>query len=165
MFSSAKRSSSYATVGLESRVLGASPVGLVVMLYDGAIEAIDRAVALDEAGDQVQRGRLVGRACAIITEGLRVSLNKQAGGAIAENLDQLYDYMTRTLLTASSRRDMDAIRSVRALLQELRDTWNSIEAPTAGARPGATTGRPGGAHAAGAFAAAQPTAPRRVLTA
>jgi len=157
MFSSAKRSSNYATVDLESRVLGANPVGLIVMLYDAAIEAIDRAIALDQAGDQVQRGKLVGRACSLITEGLRVCLNKREGGAIAEQLDQLYDYMTRTLLSASSRRDLDGLRGVRSLLADLREAWHSIEPPTAApSQPGMP---------AAAAPGASPGLPRRVLTA
>ena len=58
-----------------------------------------------------------------------MSLDHEAGGAIARNLDALYDYLGRRLLQANVRDDVEAIDEALALLRQIKSAWDGI-APT-----------------------------------
>jgi flagellar protein FliS len=75
----------------------------------------------------VAKAGLLHRVGAIIDE-LRCSLDHAAGGTVAANLDRLYDYMMRRLLTANLKNDVAAIDEVTKLLREVRDAWIAIPA-------------------------------------
>ena len=118
---------SYHRVGVESGVCGARPIDLVIMVYEGAIEAIGRAATEMRAGDIEAKNRTITRAIRIIDEGLRAPLDLRAG-EIAGNLADLYDYMTRRLLQGSARNDAAMLDEVRGLLLELKSAWDEIVA-------------------------------------
>ena len=65
-------------------------------------------------------------AIAIIDNGLRASLDREAGGQIASSLDSLYDYMSRQLLTANLQNKPEMLEEVHRLLSDLRGAWNTI---------------------------------------
>ncbi|UQY42735.1 flagellar export chaperone FliS [Mixta hanseatica] len=116
----------YAQVGVESAVMSATPHQLVVLLFDGALSAMKKAVILMEQGDIPGKGQALSKAINIITGGLRAGLNHEAGGEIAANLDGLYDYMTRRLLHANLHNDAEAIAEVERLLTNIADAWKEI---------------------------------------
>ena len=118
---------SYHQVGVESGISGARPIDLVVMVYEGAIEAIGRAATEMRAGEIDAKNRTITRAIRIIDEGLRAPLDLRAG-EIAGNLADLYDYMTRRLLQGSARNDAAILDEVRGLLLELKSAWDEIVA-------------------------------------
>jgi flagellar secretion chaperone FliS len=127
MFGTTSRGvNAYAKVGLETGVSSASPHKLIVMLYDGALAAIMTAITQMKAGNIQEKGKAISKAIRIIDDGLRASLDKEAGGEIARNLDALYDYMSRRLLEANINNSPEMLDEVRALLADLRDTWNQI---------------------------------------
>lgn len=107
------------------RVEGADPHQLIGMLYDGAIERITQARRHVRTGDVAAKGATIGKAIAIIGE-LRASLDMKAGGALAERLDTLYDYINRRLLFAQLNDDERALAECTDLLGEVRDGWNGI---------------------------------------
>lgn len=118
----------YSQVGVETGVAAASPNRLIVMLYDGAIEAIAQARAHLAAGRVADKGHALSRAIAIIDEGLRACLDP-AGGEIAAHLAELYGYMCRRLLLAGAKNDAATLDEVVTLLAELRGAWASIDTP------------------------------------
>lgn len=118
---------SYHQVAVESGVSGARPIDLVIMVYEGAIEAIGRAATEMRAGEIEAKNRSITRAIRIIDEGLRAPLNLRAG-EIAANLADLYDYMTRRLLQGSARNDAAILDEIRGLLLELKSAWDEIVA-------------------------------------
>jgi flagellar protein FliS len=127
---------SYAKVGVETGVLAASPHKLIVMLFDGAVVALRTAALQMASGNVPEKGKAISKAIEIIDNGLRASLNKEAGGQIAENLDSLYEYMSARLLTANIKNDSVILDEVQGLLVELRDAWNAIGAqPLTAAAP------------------------------
>lgn len=115
----------YNQVRVESGVAGARPIDLVVMVYDGAIEVLGKAVAQLNAGDIAAKNQSVSRAIRIIDEGLRAPLDMRAG-EMATNLAGLYDYMTRRLLQGSARNDSAMIEEVRNLLLDLKSAWDEL---------------------------------------
>ena len=117
----------YSQVGLETGVAVGSPHALIIMLYEGAIRWIAEATKALAAGETAAKGEAVSRAIAIIENGLKASLDRERGGAIAGQLGDLYDYMTRRLLLGSLRQERQPFDEVVSLLRELRDTWASID--------------------------------------
>lgn len=113
----------YAQVGVESAVLSASPHQLVVLLFDGALSAMKKAIILIEQGDIPGKGQAISKAINIISNGLQSGLNHEVGGDLAANLDSLYDYMTRRLLQANLHNDINAINEVVELLNNIADAW------------------------------------------
>jgi flagellar protein FliS len=116
----------YANVDLETGIASASPHKLIVMLYDGALVALRTARANMAANNIPAKGVAISKAITIIDNGLRVSLDREAGGTIAENLDALYDYMSRRLFQANLQNDVAIVDEVHGLLADLREAWAAI---------------------------------------
>jgi flagellar protein FliS len=130
MFGSAKNgANAYARVGIETGVAAASPHQLIVMLFEGALVAVSSALQSMQTGDIPLRGQAISKAITIIDNGLRASLDKEAGGEIAESLDALYDYMSRRLLMANLKNQPAMLEEVYRLLSELKAAWDGIGAP------------------------------------
>ena len=131
MFGSMKKGvNAYVNVGVETGVLAASPHQLILMLFEGAEASLRSAMLQMKAGDIPAKGRAISKAIDIIQNGLRASLDKKAGGAIAENLDALYEYMGTRLLQANLNNSPEMIQEVLGLLGELHGAWKAI-APAA----------------------------------
>jgi flagellar secretion chaperone FliS len=127
MFGTMKRGvNAYANVGLETGIASASPHKLIVMLYDGVLAALAKAKGNMAAGNIPAKGAAISHAITIIDNGLRVSLDLNAGGEIAENLDALYDYMSRRLFEANLKNDVAIVEEVHRLLSDLRGAWVEI---------------------------------------
>lgn len=127
MFSSAHSpSDAYALVGVETGVMSASPHKLVLMLFDGALLAIAMARQAMATNKIAEKGEEISRAINIISNGLKVSLDTQAGGELAARLGALYDYMCNRLLQANLRNEAAALNEVDALLRELKTAWEEI---------------------------------------
>lgn len=116
----------YATVAVQTGVAAASPLQLIVMLYDGASLAIASAAEHLRNGNIVGKGQSIAKAIDIIANGLKVSLDREAGGEFAGRLAALYDYMVTRLLHANLYNDDAALREVSALLAELKGAWEEI---------------------------------------
>jgi flagellar protein FliS len=132
--------SAYAKVGLETGVTAASPHRLISMLFEGAITAITNATRHTAAREIEAKGKALSKAIAIIENGLRASLNKEAGGSIAQSLDALYQYMSTRLLEANAANDVARMEEVSGLLRDLKQSWDAIgDSQTAPAAPSAPT--------------------------
>lgn len=117
----------YAQMGLETGVVAASPNKLVVMLYEGAISACRNAINHMKEQDIQRKGEMISKAILIIESGLRLSLDKKAGGEIAQSLDALYGYMTQRLTLANIHNQVANVEEVIALLTEIKSAWEAIE--------------------------------------
>jgi flagellar protein FliS len=118
----------YRSVAAHSGVDAADPHRLITMLMDGVLERLAAARGAMEHGDKEARNRLIHRAVAIIDE-LRASLNLEAGGQIAANMADLYDYCGRQLMRANLENRPGALDEVAKLLREIRGAWIQIPAP------------------------------------
>jgi flagellar protein FliS len=95
------------------------------MLLDGALERIAGARGAIEHNSPEARNRLLHRTVAIIDE-LRSSLNLAAGGEIAANMADLYDYSGRLLMRANLENRIDLLDEVSHLLRDIRSAWIQI---------------------------------------
>ncbi len=118
----------YRSVAAHGGVAAADPHQLIVMLLDGALERIAGARGAIEHSSPETRNRLLHRTVAIIDE-LRGSLNLAAGGDIAANMADLYDYSGRLLIRANLENRTDLLDEVSHLLREIRSAW--IQIPSA----------------------------------
>lgn len=127
MFASySNKASAYAKVGVETDVTSASPHKLILMLYDGALAQIHSAKLAMANKNIPVKGQHISKAIDIIINGLKVSLNMEAGGELAERLDALYDYMSERLLYANLHNNSSALDEVVELLESLRSAWADI---------------------------------------
>ena len=117
----------YSQVGVSSGIEQASPHRLIQMLMDGAIEKVAMAKGFMERNEISKKGGHISWAISII-EGLRSSLDKNAGGDIADNLDDLYDYMIRRLIRSNSENNPDLLDEVVSLLRSIKNAWEEIPA-------------------------------------
>jgi flagellar protein FliS len=122
----------YRSTAVHSGVDAADPHRLVVMLMDGALERIAAASGMMKNGNGVEKAQLLHRAVAIIDE-LRSTLNMKAGGAIAANLDALYEYMCQRLMQANAQNKPEWLDEVSRLLGEIRSAWLQMPQANRGA--------------------------------
>jgi len=121
----AARFQQYQDIGSAAVAFDANPHRLIAMLYDGLIERLGRAESAAERQDTHQRVAQLGSAMAII-EHLKLILDMDAGGEIAQRLDALYDYCLRRLMQANAGQDADGIREVSRLLMTVKSGWDQI---------------------------------------
>ncbi|VAX10599.1 Flagellar biosynthesis protein FliS [hydrothermal vent metagenome] len=117
----------YNKVGVSSGVESASPHRLIQMLMVGALEKINTAKGHMKRGEVSPKGGNISWAISII-DGLRASLDLDTGGEIAQNLDDLYDYMTRRLARANVENDADILDEVASLLRSIKSSWDEVPA-------------------------------------
>ena len=117
----------YKAMAVEGGVRAADPHALTLMLYDGALEAVRVAQGHLAAGRAAEKGAALAKAARIVEEGLKASVDRPAGGQLADRLVQLYDYLTMRLLQANLRNDRRALEEVGQLLGELRSAWAQIK--------------------------------------
>ena len=115
----------YKDTKVRTAIDDASPHRLVKLLLDGALERIALASGAMERGDIAVTGEAIGKSISIL-DSLRVSLDHEQGGAVAANLEQLYDYMTRRLLEASAAQDTELLAEVMRLVKEIKSAWEEV---------------------------------------
>jgi flagellar protein FliS len=124
--SSLRDANAYARIGVESGILSASPHQRIVMLFDGYQTSIRVARLHLQAGNIAEKGNAITKAINIVSQGLRASLDHEQGGEIAEQLDQLYDYIIRLLLRANLNNDEAALTTAAELLENIAAAWSTI---------------------------------------
>jgi flagellar protein FliS len=126
VIAASRAAQAYRRVESESR----SPLELVVMLYDGALRFVAEARDAHARKDVRARGQAISKALAIIGE-LQNTLDMEKGGAVAEQLDNLYIYISSRLLDVTLKHDVSACDEVQKLLTPVRDAWSqaSTQAP------------------------------------
>jgi|ERR1051325_9065388 flagellar protein FliS len=123
----------------------APPGQLVLMLYEGAVRFLDRAMSGFDIDDPAESNETINnniiKAQNIVFE-LNVTLNIEQGGELAMTLRKLYDYMDRRLMEANLKKDKAIVKEVHDRLVTLRDAWSQMlngqgQAPLDESKPGA----------------------------
>lgn len=120
-----KAASQYGRVATESEVAYASPHRLVQMLMEGALDKVATAKGLIERKDYAGKSHQITWAQSIVN-GLRCSLDPQAGGEIANNLNDLYAYIDRRLVEANISNDVAVLDEISGLLLEIKSAWDAM---------------------------------------
>ncbi len=117
----------YQSTKTQSGVVGASPHRLIQMLFEGALEKIAIAKGFMDRKNIEQKGKHISWAIRIIG-GLQNSLNMDIGSDLSKNLDNLYEYMTVTLVEANAENSIEKLDEVTRLLTNIKEGWDGIEA-------------------------------------
>jgi flagellar protein FliS len=112
---------------LQTQVQSRSPLELVVMLYDGAIQAADTACEAIAAGNIAARKKAISKMMGIISH-LQNTLDMERGADISESLDRIYTWANVRLLDAIVNKDPKPVEEVRRVLVSLREAWQTIAA-------------------------------------
>lgn len=109
----------------QNQILNASPKKLVVLLYDGCIKNMKLAeLSITEKKLEQAHAALI-KSQDIIAE-LASTLNKEQGGQVAQDLNDIYEYLMRNLIEANRTKDISIIQKNREMMEELRDAWAEI---------------------------------------
>lgn len=111
---------------LQNSTTTKSPGEVVIMLYEGAVKFLTRAVDQMAEKDYAGKGNSISRALDIINE-LDSVLDREQGGEVAENLHNLYFWCSTQLALANSRMDQAIIEKVIAILNSLCSAFVEIQ--------------------------------------
>jgi len=100
----------------------AAPGKVLLLLYDAAIQFLNKAKIEFEQGETEQVTTSIYSCQKIILEFMN-TLDMENGGTLAENLYNLYDYLYRALVDANFNHDLKKIEEVLRHLKSLRETW------------------------------------------
>jgi flagellar protein FliS len=107
----------------------APPGQLVLMLYDGAIRFLERALVGFTKDDPAEFNQTINnnilRAQDIVSE-LNSSLNVEAGGELAIHLRRIYQYVDYHLTQSNLRKEDTGIHEAIQRLTVLRDAWATM---------------------------------------
>ena len=110
-------------------VESASPVGLVVLLYGGAVTNLMRAIAAIEAGSVEKRVLELNKALDIVAQ-LQGTLDFEKGGAVAAQLDKFYHVMRSQILEASIKNSKPLLEDLVKHMSSLKEAWQQVERET-----------------------------------
>lgn len=112
----------------QTDVMTASPMQLVLMLYEECIRSLEKAEKAFRQDDPTRIetiGKNLLHAQDVITE-LAISLDMENGGEIAENLHRLYDFALSHLSTANVQQKLQPVRDVIVIMTELKEAWIEV---------------------------------------
>jgi flagellar protein FliS len=92
---------------------------------EGAIDRISIAKGAMQQKKVALKGERISSAISII-EGLRGSLNMEAGGEVSANLESMYEYMTRRLMEANLKDDVEMLDEVADLMRKIKAGWDEV---------------------------------------
>jgi flagellar protein FliS len=112
-----------------ARVETASPVQVVVDLYRGAIRFMKQAVAYDEEGKPGERGLVLGRAHAVVSE-LQATLDRDHAPELCDELDRLYDFVLYRITEANVQADCTMLAPAIEVMETLESAWTQLAGRT-----------------------------------
>ena len=115
----------YGQIKNDAQTTYASPHQLVLMLFDGAIEAMSMTIGAIQQKNIELRGKQNTRSIAIIN-GMRDLLDMNSNSELADNLYSLYQYMAQELFRAAFKNDAETIQGIQTMLKDIRESWEKI---------------------------------------
>jgi flagellar protein FliS len=116
---------SYGSVKLVTGVAGANNVQLIQMLFDGLIESLVTAKGHILNHSIEDKSKALARAGRIVV-GLQGALDFERGGELAQNLNELYSYVTRRLFHVNAHNDLEALGEVETLMKDIAQAWQTL---------------------------------------
>jgi flagellar secretion chaperone FliS len=108
---------------------GASPVGLVVSLYDTILRDFRRALAALEAREVETRVFELNHALTVVAH-LQSVLNHERGGEAARRFNGLYEVTRGMILEANLKPSRESLDKLIEMYRGLRQAWHRTEQQT-----------------------------------
>lgn len=105
------------------KILTATPAELTLMLYDGAIKFLNMAIMAIEKKDYEKAHSNIMKTQRIIDE-FRSTLNFKY--PVAAEFEKVYEYISRRLVWANVKKDIEIIEECLGHLRGMRDTWKEV---------------------------------------
>ena len=99
-----------------------TPHGRVRLIFEQLEINLEKIIVKHPQTDFVAYGKVV--QCFMI---LSDSLDFQRGESLAEQLNELYDYCVRTVKGYLTEKDVTKLEEVLSIVNQLSESWNSIE--------------------------------------
>lgn len=115
----------YRTLELQSRVASASPHGLVSILYEELIRALDLLIIGHNRGSAISGSAHHSKALSILVA-LESSIDFPKGGDLAPVLQRIYQSAMRTLNAAARSNIISDVKDVRAAISDIAYAWNAL---------------------------------------
>ena len=119
----------YASVGLETKIMSATPEQLITLLLEGARAAIIKARLHLKQGNIAERGSAISRAIDIVDSGLRASVDTEQGGEVAQSLIATYELVIRHLMLANMHASNEHLTTAENMLKDITEAWQEITTP------------------------------------
>jgi flagellar protein FliS len=109
---------------LKARIESASPLGLIVLMYEAAIKFLKLAREdfmdnnIESACDHLIRTQNIIRE---LQKALDMNVQE-----LSPQLYSIYDFMIRQLIQANVKRKVEPIDTVLGMLEELKEAWDTI---------------------------------------
>ena len=116
---------SYGDVKVGTGVATANNVQLIQMLFDGLLESLATARGHIQHNNINEKSKAIARASRIVI-GLQGALDFEKGGDLANNLNELYNYVTRRLFHVNAHNDVAVLDEIHGLMREIRDAWEVV---------------------------------------
>jgi flagellar protein FliS len=110
----------------EAAVPGASPLRLVTLLYEQAVEDLRCAREAHRRNDIEGRTRHINHAILVIGH-LQASLDKEQGGRVAENLERFYSQLRSGLVEAQCKQSAAGLEQQISRLILVHQAWCQAE--------------------------------------
>lgn len=117
--------SQYKEMDLAARTASASPLDLVLVLFSGLMDELERTKSHIEGKRYERKVQSINK-CIDILNALTSSLEFETGGELVQNLARLYDHCVYRLYEASSEMSVEKIDEVVVILTNLREGWEGL---------------------------------------
>jgi flagellar secretion chaperone FliS len=119
---------------LVTEVMTATPQKLHLMLIEGAMRLVHRALQHWAAREEVQAVEALSRAQEIVGE-ILAGFDREADPSLVNRVAAIYAFVLRSLVEASFERDPKKVAGVLRVLESERQTWRQLCEQTAGQPP------------------------------
>jgi flagellar protein FliS len=120
-----KFAESYGSVQVVTGVATADNIQLIQMLFDGLTESLSSAKGHIQNNAIEEKSKSLSRAGRIVV-GLQGALDFERGGELAQNLNELYAYVTRRLFHVNAYNDLVVLEEVQSLIQDIAQAWKTL---------------------------------------
>jgi flagellar protein FliS len=95
------------------------------MLFDGLTESLASAKGHIQNNAIEEKSKAISRAGRIVV-GLQGALDFERGGELAQNLNELYAYVTRRLFHVNAYNDLTVLEEVQSLIKDIAEAWKTL---------------------------------------
>lgn len=107
------------------RVMTASPMQLVRMLYDAMLQSTREAKTALQSKDYTVAHNSLLHAQQVVEE-LDRAVDEAKGGEIAGNLRRLYDFLLQRLTYVNITKSVSALEDTETVMEEMYQMWSAV---------------------------------------